>query len=262
MKRNILILFAAATVCITSTPVLARAQQRWSTLYEPQVFDGLPCRVMKPLEFDSEKSYPVIVSLHGAGGKGTNNDKQLKDWNRQLAEPQRRKEFPCYVVAPQAVGLWNAGHLEKIKKLIGTLPSVDMDRIYILGHSMGGHGTYIFIQLDPDYFAAAAPSAGSGLRRTEKFIDPAKIKDLPVWAFHGDKDGVCPIEKDQKVFDEMKELGGNMKFTIWAGDRHAVSGKMVVGADNGTTLFSSNRCDKEPDFMTWLFAQSRKKSEK
>ena len=235
----------------------ATAQRRLDDLYEPLVFNEMPVRVMKPLEFDTTKKYPVIVSLHGGGGKGTNNRKQLKDWNRQLAEPQRRKDIRCYVVAPQAAELWDADDLKNIKELIKTLPSVDMNRIYVMGHSMGGHGTYIFIQLDPDYFAAAAPSAGSGLRRTEDFIDPTKIKDLPIWAFHGDKDGVCPIEKDQKVFDEMKRLGGNMKLTIWKGDNHGVSGKMIVGAKNGTTQSSSERCDSEPDFMTWLFSQSR-----
>ena len=233
------------------------AANDWKALYEPQVFNGMPCRVMKPINFNSRKKYPVIVSLHGGGGQGTNNNKQLKDWNKQLTEEKRRKGFPCYVVAPQANGLWNAKHLEKIKALIKGLPSVDVDRIYILGHSMGGHGTYLLIQIDPDYFAAAAPSAGSGLKRTEDFIDPARIKDLPIWAFHGDKDGVCPIAKDRKVFEEMKKLGGNMKFTTWVGDKHAVSGKMIVGAKNGTTQFSSDRCDKEPDFMTWLFSQSR-----
>ena len=116
---------------------------------------------------------------------------------------------------------------------------------------MGGHGTYIFIQIAPDYFAAAAPSAGSGLRRTEKFIDASKIKDVPIWAFHGDNDRVCPIEKDQKVFNEMKRLNGIMKFTIWKGDKHAVSGKFIPGADNGTTYTSSDRCNKESDFLTW-----------
>ena len=44
------------------------------------------------------------------GGKGTNKKKQLKDWNRQLAEEKRRKDFPCYVVAPQAPSLWNGEH--------------------------------------------------------------------------------------------------------------------------------------------------------
>ena len=236
-------------------------QQRWDSVYEPQVFEGMPCRLMKPLGFDAKNSYPVIVSLHGAGGRGTNNDKQLKDWNRQLAEPERRKDFSCYVVAPQANELWNADHLNKIKALIRTLPSVDADRIYIMGHSMGGHGTYIFIQLDTEYFAAAAPSAGAGKRTTEDFIDAAKIKDIPIWAFHGDKDRVCPYERDRKVFDEVRKVNGNMKLTTWAGDNHGVSGKMIPGADNGTTEFSSDRCNKEPGLMAWLFSQSRELDE-
>jgi predicted peptidase len=240
------------------TASAANTAERWDAPYEPQVFEGLPCRVMKPIDFDSKQTYPVILSLHGGGGKGTNNDKQLKDWNRQLLEEQRRKDFPCYVVAPQAAELWNAEHLEKIKALIKGLPSVDMDRIYIMGHSMGGHGTYIFIQLDPGYFAAAAPSAGSGLKSTEKFIDPAKIKDIPIWAFHGELDGVCPIANDQEVLAEMKKLGGNMKLTTWAGDNHGVSGKFIPGAYNGTTEFSGERCDKERYFMTWLFNQKRR----
>ena len=251
--------FLPSIVCLITISLasLIQAQESWRDLYQPQVFDGMPCRIMTPRTVDANKDYPVIVSLHGAGGKGNNNKKQLKDWNHQLADEQRRKDFPCYVVAPQADELWNSGHLRKIKGVINTLPSVDMSRIYILGHSMGGHGTYIFTQIDPEFFAAAAPSAGSGLRRSEPFINPEKIKDLPIWAFHGDKDGVCPIEKDQAVFDEMKRLGGNMKLTIWQGDNHGVSGKFIPGAKNSITYTSSERCNSEPDFLTWLFAQSK-----
>ena len=212
---------------------------------------------MKPIKFDSAKKYPVILSLHGAGGKGTNNRKQLKDWNRQLADPKRRNQFPCYVVAPQAPGLWNEEQLKIIQKIIAELPSVDLDRIYIMGHSMGGHGTYIYIQLAPKYFAAAAPSAGSGLKRTEEFIDPEKIKDTPIWAFHGDKDRVCPYEKQLKVFNALKKLNGNMKLTTWRGDNHGVSGKMIEPTENGKTELSSKRCDNEDDFLTWLFKQRR-----
>ena len=230
---------------------------RWTELYEPRVFEDLPCRVMKPFGFDEEKRYPVIVSLHGAGGKGKNNKKQLKSWNKQLADGKRRKDFPCYVVAPQSDRLWDLDHLKTIQLLIRELPSVDMDRIYVMGHSMGGHGAYIFIQLAPDYFAAAAPSAGSGLKKTEDFINSSKIKRVPIWAFHGDKDGTCPYDRDRKVFFEMQELRGNMKLTTWKGDRHNVADKMIPGADNGKTEFSSEQCDKETDLMTWMFAQSR-----
>lgn len=122
---------------------------------------------------------------------------------------------------------------------------------------MGGHGTHVFLQIDPHYFAAAAPSAGTGLPQTEEFIDASVIKDVPIWAFHGDLDKVCPFDRAQKLFEEMVKLGGNMKFTIWAGDGHGVAMKMITGADNGSTQLSSDRCDPEPVFMKWLFTQKR-----
>ena len=214
----------------------------WVELFEPHVFNEMPYRLLKPIDFDSDKRYPVIVSLHGGGGRGTDNRKQLRAWNRLLADEQRRTDYPSYVLAPQVSRLWNAEDLQKIKDIIATLPSIDMDRIYILGHSMGGHGTYIFLQIDPHFFAAAGPSAGTGLGGAGGFND-------------GDK--VCPFERAQKLFGEMQKLGGNMKFTIWAGDGHGVAMKMITGADNGSTQLSSDRCDPEPVFMKWLFAQKR-----
>ena len=176
-------------------------------------------------------------------------------WNEQLTGERRRAEYPCYVLAPQVEGLWNETHLKGIKEIIAGLPSADMDRIYILGHSMGGNGTFILIQMDPDYFAAAAPSAGTGLKTTEPFIDASVIRDIPIWAFHGSADTVCPYENDVRLLNEMKELDGNMKLTTWKGDGHGVSGKFIAGGDNGTTEVSSKRCDTEPDMMKWLFGK-------
>jgi len=228
----------------------------WVDLYEPHADGEMPYRLMKPIGFDSTKSYPVIVSLHGAGGIGTDNWRQLKGWNKLLAEEKRRSDYPCYVLAPQTNGGWQEMQLKGIQDVIAALPSVDRDRIYILGHSMGGGGTYRFIQMDPGYFAAAAPSAGSGLRRSEQSIDASLIKDVPIWAFHGDNDRLCPYERDQKIFAEMERLGGNMKLTAWAGDGHDVGDKTIAGGDNGTTQLSSDRCDAELDLMKWLFSRS------
>ncbi len=249
-------LFLAVPSSANAQRAGGRGSEAWVRLYEPHADGEIPYRLMKPLDFDSKERYPVIVSLHGGGGRGTDNRKQLRDWNKLFADEQCRSDYPCYVLAPQADRLWDAAHLKAIQAVIADLPSVDMDRIYILGHSMGGHGTYILIQIAPDYFAAAAPSAGSGLRRTEEFINASLIKDVPIWAFHGDQDKVCPIERDQELFAEMKELGGNMKLTTWAGDGHGVSAKLIAGGDNGTTQLSSDRCDPEPDFLKWLFSQS------
>lgn len=249
------------TVLILSTFILSIQAQKnnsWNKLYEPAVHKELLYRLMKPINFDSSKKYPVIISLHGAGGRGSDNKKQLKVWNGQLAEDKVRKDYPCYVLAPQSKELWKTEQLTLLKEIIKSLPAVDMKRIYIMGHSMGGHGTFILIQEDPAYFAAAAPSAGAGLKSTAPFIDAQKIKDIPIWTFHGDKDKVCPYEKVKKVFEEVKALGGNMKLTTWKGAGHGVSGKFIPGEENSLTELSSDKCDKESDFLKWLFKQKGK----
>ena len=135
---------------------------------------------MKPIDLNSSKKYPLIVSLYGAGGRGDNIKKQLIDWTRQLAEQKIREDYPCYVLAPQSKDLWNADTLTLIKEVISQFPSVDMERIYILGNSIDGHGTFIYIQLDPDYFAATAESVGAGRKQTKDFIDAQLIKDIPI----------------------------------------------------------------------------------
>jgi predicted peptidase len=254
----------------------------WVENFEPHIYMGMPYRLMQPIHFDANKHYPVIVFLHGGWGRGTDNRRQIvpsgvlvpprrsdifemlnadsllvyaKSVAEQLATEQRRSDYPSYVLAPQTNRGWRAAELQKIKDIVVSLPSVDMDRIYVIGHSMGGHGIHTFIQTDPAYFAAVAPSAGTGLPRTEDFIDPVLIKDIPIWAFHGDQDTRAPIKRGRELFAEMKKLGGNMKLTLWVGDGHGVSTKMIPGSDNGSTRFSNDRCDPEPDLLKWLFKQ-------
>lgn len=254
MKKILLI--ALAYLCILQVANGQDVEEWVVNLHEAHIYNDMPYRIMNPINFNPDENYPVIISLHGGASRGTDNLKQFRKWNQVLATEQNRIDYQCYVLVPQVNELWNEVHLSSIKDIIKDLPSVDMSRIYILGHSMGGRGTYIMTQIDPDYFAAAAASAGSGRLEAEKFIDVSVIKDIPFWIFHGDQDTTCPIEKDQKVFAEMQKVGGNMKFTTWEGDGHGVSVKFVAGSDNGHTQFSSNRCDPEPVFLTWLFKQN------
>lgn len=252
----LLVVLSAFHIQLTAQSSQTEVSNQWVDLYEPHADEEMPYRLMRPHGFEPNKLYPVIVSLHGGGGRGTDNRRQLRIWNRLLAEDPWRAGHPAYVLAPQSTRLWDGSHLKKIKAVIAELPSVDTGRIYILGHSMGGHGTFILLQIDPLYFAAAVPSAGTGRPIDEEFIEASLIKNIPIWAFHGDKDEVCPYDRGQRLFEEMERLGGNMKLTTWAGDGHGIAAKMIRGGTNGSTRCSSDQCDDEPEMLKWLFAQS------
>ncbi|MDE0106535.1 MAG: dienelactone hydrolase family protein [Bryobacterales bacterium] len=265
MHNQILIrlFLAAAAISVVASGSLANAQARedssaadWIDSYEPHADEEMPYRLMPPIAFDDSELYPVIVSLHGGGGRGTDNRRQLRGWNRLLADEATRKQYPSYVLAPQSTHLWGAAHLKKIKAIVAELPAADLDRVYVLGHSMGGHGSFIVLQIDPSYFAAAAPSAGTGRGQDEEFIDASLIKDVPIWAFHGDGDTVAPYERAETLFATMTDLGGNFKLTTWVGDAHSVATKMIAGGDNGSTKCASDRCDAEPEMLQWLFSHT------
>ena len=265
MHGQILIRLLAAAAAISlsagASPAHAQAPQdsgaaAWIDAYEPHADAEMPYRLMQPIAVEDGTLYPVIVSLHGGGGRGTDNRGQLRGWNRLLADEARRKQYPSYVLAPQSPRLWDGAHLERIKAIVAALPGADLDRVYVLGHSMGGHGSFILLQIDPGYFAAAVPSAGTGRGQDEEFIDASLIKDVPIWAFHGDGDTVAPYERAEKLFATMTQLGGNFKLTTWVGDAHSVGTKFVSGGDNGSTKCSSDRCDPEPEMLRWLFSHS------
>ena len=169
MHNQILVrVFSAAVAAwLAVSPSLATAQApeeagaaAWIDNYEPHADEEMPYRLMRPFTVDDGKLYPVIVSLHGGAGRGTDNRRQLRVWTRLLAEEARRKQYPSYVLAPQSTRLWDAAHLEKIKAIIASLPAADPDRIYVLGHSMGGHGSFILLQLDPRLLRRGGPFGG------------------------------------------------------------------------------------------------------
>jgi len=92
---------------------------------------------------------------------------------------------------------------------------VDRKRSYLTGLSMGGFGTWSIAQAFPTRFAAIAPICGGG--------DPkqaAKIKDLPIWCFHGDSDKTVDVENSRKMIKALKEVGGTPKYTEYPGVDH------------------------------------------
>ena len=101
---------------------------------------------------------------------------------------------------------------------------------------MGGSGTWDFITRHPGIVAAAIPVTGVG--------DPSRagvIANLPIWAFHGTRDEISPIENARAMQRALSALGGKARFTEYEG----------VGHDSWSRTYS------ERDTFVWLFEQRR-----
>ena len=89
--------------------------------------------------------------------------------------------------------------------------------------------------------SAAAPSAGTGLKRTADFIDAKLIKDIPIWTFHGSHDNSVPVVETEDLVESLREAGNqNCKFTIYPGAGHVAAWEMAYS---------------DPNTWKWLFAQ-------
>ena len=185
-----------------------------------------------------DKKWPVIVFLHGAGECGTDLNVVKKHGPPKIVET--KKDFPFIVVSPQAPNFKTAWNVETLNALLEEVLSkykVDTDRVYLTGLSMGGGGTWMWALASPERFAAIVPICGYKNDPTEA----AKLKNMPVWAFHGDKDKAVPLSKSEVMVKALKDVGGNVKLTVYPG----------VGHDSWTETYNN------PDLYRWLLEQKR-----
>ncbi|MCB1062151.1 MAG: prolyl oligopeptidase family serine peptidase [Verrucomicrobiae bacterium] len=227
-------------------PLVAIAQQAAPSPQTKETFSQVPTEpetlnyllyLPKGYAADADKEWPLVVFLHGAGERGDNLD-QVK----QHGPPKRveaGEEFPFILVSPQCPkeGWWPSEpvhglitHLEKTLK-------IDADRIYLTGLSMGGYGTWALASDQPDRFAAIVPICGGGTPYLMR-----RLSKVPVWAFHGGKDSVVPLEESQRLVDALKKAGNTQtRFTIYP----------EAGHDSWTEAYDN------PELYEWLLAQKR-----
>lgn len=221
-----------------------------------QTGPALPYRLLKPQNYDPNVKYPLVLFLHGAGERGTDNEKQLVHGVREFVKPENREKYPCFLVAPQCPDAaqwvsvpWDAdAHdmpaepsrpLRLALALVDALQreySIDADRLLITGLSMGGYGTWDAISRHPDKFAAAVPVCGGG-----DLAQAQRIAQVPLWAFHGADDTVVKPQRSRGMIAAVKEAGGQPKYSELAG----------VGHDSWNPAYASD------EMMAWLFAQKR-----
>jgi dienelactone hydrolase len=215
-------------------------------------------RLLEPDFVEPGKEYPLVVFLHGAGERGSDNERQLTYLPRWLAARAMRDAYPAYVLAPQCADdqrWWEVDWAAKESTPAGPEPSlmmrgairaleatvanhaVDRRRIYLTGLSMGGYGTWDLAARHPDWFAAAAPICGGGDERQAK-----RLASLPIWSFHGDADGVVPVTRTRAMVQAIRAAGGEPRSTELVG----------VGHDAWTPAY-----DKKSGLLAWLFAQKR-----
>lgn len=230
-------------------------------LYEPREFVGssgsaLKYRLIKPVDYQPGKKYPLVLFLHGAGERGSDNTVTLAHAAKDLANPARRAQFPAYVVIPQCPKdrKWSevdwskdfsdlpekpSDSMQSVKELLDEMvenAGVDRNRIYITGLSMGGYGTWDAIARYPDFFAAAAPICGGGDPKTVE-----RFKGLPIWCFHGAKDTVVKVIRSREMVEALQAVGSKIKYTEYPEAQH----------DSWTATYAN------PEFYDWLFAQRR-----
>jgi predicted peptidase len=87
--------------------------------------------------------------------------------------------------------------------------NVDKSRIYLTGLSMGGFGTWDLAVSYPNYFAAIAPICGGG-----NPILVSRLKDIPVWVFHGKKDDAVPEQQSALMVEALKKIGADVVYTV------------------------------------------------
>jgi len=225
--------------------------------------DTLLYRVLFPDNYDRSKSYPLVLFLHGSGERGNDNEKQLLHGSSLFTDSLNRINYPAIVLFPQCPadtswvtlqdtpdGKFNIIDTKKPAKPLGLAKrlvdyyikteAVDSKRIYILGISLGGMGTFDLICRYPKTFAAAIPVCGG--------VNPGrlrKIHKMPVRIYNGESDNVVSPEFSRSAYNALKRYdSGGVEHIEYSG----------IGHDSWTPAFA------EPDFLKWLF--SNKKNDK
>jgi predicted peptidase len=244
---------ALAVLAGSATAAGDDAERFESHLFRNARAETLPYRLFVPEGLQAGKKYPLVVWLHGGGGRGSDNRSQLAEGNAAGAlvwvRPENQVLFPSFVLAPQCPSgkMWTtigdtveaAPPLRLVVELIRQLSenrAIDAGRVYIAGQSMGGFGAWALASELPGMFAAAVPVCGGG---TEKRA--ARLARVPVWAFHGELDRAVSVERSRRMIAAIRRAGGRPRYTEYEGAEHVIWDRVFA----------------EPELLPWVFAQER-----
>lgn len=186
---------------------------------------------------------PLLISLHGGGGKKWSIEEQLKRSAKvkglSLVELAGKN---LILLEPNSSEKWDPKTLNiMLDYILETYSQIDHSRIYVIGHSMGGRGSWDWIQQSSERFAAAAPGGFSGVSENDNF---AKLANFPIYGMVGGEDGKN-VASVKKMVTLLKATGNkNVKYVAFPGANHSQGNKK---------LFSQVEC------IDWMLNFSSKK---
>ena len=178
-----------------------------------------------------ESKAPLIIYLHGGGG----HRRDLATLtNSPIARKITQKKYPfalfipLYKPTPGVPNGWHPDDLNLLIKHAVEAHEVDPEKVFVTGSSMGGAGTWMLANEYPEVIAAAAPMAAGGAESPKEDlpVSASKLKNVAIWAFHGDADKTCPHEKIQALVKKIEAAGGNPRLTLIPGGNHGATGKV------------------------------------
>lgn len=234
MVRTLAFLLAATSFALADT----QTPQNFSGDFVIKVNYSYLLSKPEGYEAYNAKKWPLVIFLHGSGERGSDLEQLKKHGPSKLIAAGQK--FPAVIASLQCPSgeLWNPHGIKAVTDHLIKTERIDPRRVYLTGLSMGGFGTWDTAFEYPNTFAAIAPiCGGAGVR----WVQAERLKTLPAWVFHGDKDGAVPVEFSHKIHDALKKIGAPVKLTIYPG----------VGHDSWTATYDN------PEFWKWLFEQKR-----
>lgn len=220
---SVWLIMSGLTSGIVQAQSIDQIFNRFIKRYHTYQSTTLPYYLFVPANYDAQTKYPLVLCLHGAGERGDDPSAVKRNSMATVwARDTNQTRWPCFILVPQCpvngswVYLYGPGsystdeipissELSTVNDILDSLLvgySIDTNRLYITGLSMGGFATWDLIVRFPNKFAAAVPMSGAG--DTSK---AALVKDIPVWDFHGAMDNVVPVTGSREMIAALEKVG-------------------------------------------------------
>lgn len=176
-----------------------------------------PYRMFVPQSYDGSRPAPLLVALHGMGG----DENSMFDSYNNGGLKREAERVGFVVAAPKGrdtASMYRGSAEQDVIDVIAEVRrdyKIDPNRIYLMGHSMGGYGTWSVAMAHPGLFAAIGPISGGG--------DPGglvKIRSVPEYVVHGDDDRTVNVNESRRMVEAAKKAGIDVVYVEVPGGSH------------------------------------------